>query len=104
MGMEREQVVDKLHRHELELKSAGVVTLSLFGSAARGTAGTGSDVDVAVRLTDSFSAAGFDYFSRLQDLEARLSRILSCHVDLIEEPAEKQRLQQEIERDRIVVF
>ena len=48
--MDREQVIARLRAHERELRAAGVVQLSLFGSVARGEARPDSDVDVAVKL------------------------------------------------------
>lgn len=35
-AMHREQVVATLREHEMELRAAGVIRLSLFGSTARG--------------------------------------------------------------------
>ena len=45
--MTREEAIAILRRHEPELKAAGVVSASLFGSTARGDADPG-DVDIAV--------------------------------------------------------
>ena len=80
--MERDRVIAALKAHEQELRTAGVLGLSLFGSVARGEDST-HDVDVAVRLGENFSAPGLNYFSRLSELEARLSGILGCKVDVI---------------------
>jgi predicted nucleotidyltransferase len=44
----REKVINTLRAHERELKEAGIVHLSLFGSTARGDGGTKSDVDLLV--------------------------------------------------------
>jgi predicted nucleotidyltransferase len=44
--MNREQVITTLRAHERELKEAGIVRLSLFGSTARGDAGPESDIDL----------------------------------------------------------
>ena len=63
-----------------------------------------SDVDVAVRLAENFSVGGFDYFGRLEELEQRLSRMLGCKVDVVEEPVRKQRFQAEIDRDCALAF
>jgi predicted nucleotidyltransferase len=101
--MEREQVIAALRAHEQEFRAAGVLSVSLFGSLARGENPT-HDVDVVVRLGDSFSEPGLDYISRLDDLEQRLSGILGCKVDVVEEPVRKQRLQREIDRDRALAF
>jgi predicted nucleotidyltransferase len=62
------------------------------------------DVDLAVRLGETFSARGLSCFTRLNELEGRLSGIPGCKVDVIEEPVRKKRFQTEIDRDRAVAF
>src|SRR5690348_5049684 len=79
------------------LRAAGVTSLSLFGSVARGE-NPAYDIDLAVRLGQDFSARGLDYFSRMEHLEERLSHILGCEVDVVEEPVRKDRFQKEIAR------
>jgi uncharacterized protein len=101
--MERAQVIAVLKAHEEELRTAGVLSVSLFGSVARGE-DSAHDVDVAVRLGEGFSDRGLDYFIRLRELEGRLSGILGCKVDVIEEPVRKERFQAEIDRDRARAF
>jgi predicted nucleotidyltransferase len=101
--MTRDRAISELRAHEPELRAAGVIGLSLFGSTARGEANP-SDVDIAVRLADNFSHGGFDYFGRLEDLEQQLSALLGCKVDVVEEPVHKQRFQEEINRDRALAF
>jgi predicted nucleotidyltransferase len=102
--MNREHIIATLRAYEQELRAIGVVKASVFGSVARDEAGVDSDLDLAVRLSADFSTGGLDYFSRLEELERRLSGILGCKVDVIEEPVRKQRLQVEIDRDRALVF
>ena len=101
--MNRDQVIRALKAHEQELRAAGVVSVSLFGSVARGESPT-HDVDVVVRLGENFSEPGLDYFSRMDELEERLARILGSKVDVVEEPVRKVRFQQEIDRDRALAF
>ena len=101
--MEREHVIATLKAHEPELRAAGVLSMSLFGSVARGEH-SAHDVDVAVRLSENFSERGLNYLSRLSELEERLSGILGCKVDVVEEPVRKGRFQIEIDRDRTVAF
>ena len=101
--MERDHVIAALQAHEQELRTAGVESVSLFGSVARGEYAA-NDVDLAVRLGENFSAPGLNYFSRLSELEVRLSGILGCKVDVIEEPVRKKRFQTEIDRDRAFAF
>ena len=101
--MNREQVIATLREHEPELKAAGVVSLSLFGSSARNEADP-ADVDMAVRLDESFSSGGFDYFYQLEQLQKRLSLLLGCKVDVVPEPVRKASFQFAIDRDRAVAF
>ena len=101
--MMRDQVIRILRAHKQEIRAAGVLSVSLFGSVARGEKPV-HDVDVAVRLGEGFSQRGLDYFSRLDDLEHRLSELLGYKVDVVEEPVRKQRFQQEIDRDRSLAF
>lgn len=102
--MDREQALAILREHEPELKAAGVLSMSLFGSVARNDTAGDSDVDIAVRVSERFSQGGFDHFGRMEELERRLSTILGCRVDVIEEPVRKERLRVEIEKDRALAF
>lgn len=73
-----------------------MLSASLFGSVARGE-DSAHDVDVAVQRGENFSAPGLNYFARLSELEGRLSGILGCRADVVEEPVRKKRFQTEIE-------
>lgn len=50
--MERDQVIAALKAHEEELRMAGVESVSLFGSVARGE-DAAHDVDLAVELAET---------------------------------------------------
>jgi uncharacterized protein len=102
--MQRDAVIAALRAHEAELRQAGVVALSVFGSVARGDAGDASDVDVLVRLEDAALRSGFRYFGRLATREHRLRDILGAEVDVVAEPVRKERLRRAIDRDRVVAF
>ena len=102
--MNREQAITTLRDYQLELQAIGVVSASLFGSVARDGAGVDSDVDVVVKLSESFSTGGFDYFWQLERLEKRLAGLLGCKVDVVAEPVRKERFQNEIDRDRALAF
>jgi hypothetical protein len=58
----------------------GIVAVYLFGSIARGTAGPGSDVDVAVLYAEAppVSLEGLPL-----DLEAKLERVLGAQVEVV---------------------
>jgi len=101
--VEREQVITTLRAHEQELRAAGVLSVSLFGSAARGES-SARDVDLAVRLGSNFSPRGLAFFPRLNELARQLADILGCAVEVVEEPVRARRFQAEIDRDRAVAF
>ncbi len=100
----RSELLELLRTHEAELRARGVEGLTLFGSMARGDGTSTSDVDLAVRSGAGFSAGGFDYFGRLDALRVRLSALLGCDVDLVEETAARSRLRQVIEQEGVRAF
>ena len=74
--------------------------LSLFGSVARGETEMDSDIDLAAEFDP---AARMDLL-RLGAVERRLAELLGSPVDLLPEPVEKSRLQDQINRDRRRAF
>ena len=70
-----DEVLAILSAHTADLRLFGVKSLGLFGSVARGDAGTESDFDFVVELERLTSD---DYFGLLFFLEEELGR----HVDL----------------------
>jgi uncharacterized protein len=102
--MNREDIIAALRAHEPELRAAGVHSLSLVGSAARGVQRAESDVDVLVRMDPGVLGTGFAYFGRIDALTHRLETILQGPVDIIVEPVHKERLRREVYRDRTVAF
>ena len=101
--MSRDEVIAVLQSYEGELRAAGVLSVSLFGSMARGEKFP-KDVDLAVRLGTGFARPGFEYFTRIDELKERFRDLLGYAVDLVEEPVERERLQREIDKDRAVAF
>ena len=95
-----ERVIATLRAHEAELRQAGLRSLSLFGSVARGESETDSDIDLAAEFDP---AARMDLL-RLTALERRIAELLGRPVDLLSEPVEKHRLQDQINRDRRRAF
>ena len=102
--MDRNAIIATLRNRQAELRELGVVSLSLFGSVARGDDGAQSDIDVAVTLDPATTPRGFYYIGRLDELKEHLEAALGRAVDLVTEPARKQRFQQEIDRDRVRAF
>jgi predicted nucleotidyltransferase len=100
----RAELLNLLRAHEAELRARGVETMTLFGSMAREDATGGSDVDLAIRPGPGFSGGGFDHFFRLDALRDRLTALLDCDVDLVEETAVRLRLRQVIEQEGVRAF
>ncbi len=99
--MDRLHVIARLKAHEVELREMGLMSLSMFGSTARGDQHADSDVDLAATFDHGKKVAGFFRFVAIQD---RLREVLGVSVDLVGEPARKDRVQAQIDRDRIRVF
>jgi predicted nucleotidyltransferase len=99
IAMTREETLDRLRRHEADLKRLGVAQLFLFGSTARGEATDRSDVDLF-----------FDYekgklgLYELMDVKAYAARILGQEVDIITRDSLHRKLRREIEDNAIRVF
>jgi uncharacterized protein len=94
------RVIATLRPHESELRRSGLRSLSLFGSLARSEVEIGSDIDFVAELDP---AARMDLL-RLAALQRRLAELLGSPVDLLPEPVEKRRLQEQINRDRLRAF
>jgi predicted nucleotidyltransferase len=79
--MDRNTVIAALRAHEAELRAAGIVRLSLFGSTARNEARADSDIDLLASFDDSHGLSLLDVIG----IENRLADLLGQPVDLIEE-------------------
>jgi hypothetical protein len=98
--MGRDQIIAALRDHEPELRAAGVVRLSLFGSAARGDQGPASDVDLL---------AAFDHARRISlldviHIEGQISALLGRPVDLVEEGTLKPKVKDRVEHEAVRAF
>jgi uncharacterized protein len=95
-----DRVIETLRAHEGELRQAGLLSISLFGSVARGETEADSDIDLAAEFDP---AARMDLL-QLTALERHIATLLGSPVDLLPEPVEKRRLQDQINRDRQRAF
>lgn len=87
----KDDVIARLRRAKADLQTHAVKELWLFGSVARGEAGSASDVDI---LVDFSAPVSLFEFLRLQ---RRLESVLGRKVDLVTRDALKPQL-----RDRIL--
>lgn len=74
MDLTREQILDFLRQHKQEMHARfGVTKIGLFGSYARGDARNGSDVDVAIVLSENTADSYFGVLHFLVDsFDARI--------------------------------
>ena len=98
--MNREQVIATLRAHETELKRAGIVRLSIFGSVARGDESAKSDVDLMAEFEPSRQLSIVD----MVGLENRLADILGVHVDLAQAKALKGGIHERATREAVFAF
>ena len=98
--MTKEEVIRKLRAHEPELKAAGIVRLSVFGSVARGDNSPESDVD----LLASFDKTKRYTLLTVGRLEVRLADLLGTRVDLSSPEWLKESVRNQALREAVVAF
>jgi predicted nucleotidyltransferase len=89
-----------LRAHEGELRRLGVRHASVFGSVARGEAGTGSDIDVLVELDDDRPMGIFEYAR----LKMQIGELLDGRADVVNARTLKPLLRGSILRDAVNAF
>lgn len=75
-----DQVRAILGQHRQELSALGVLSLSVFGSVARGEARADSDVDLIVELDPALRVDLLDF----AHIKSEIEEMLGCAVDLVE--------------------
>jgi uncharacterized protein len=98
--MKQDDVIIRLRIHESELRAAGIVRLSLFGSTARNEARVDSDIDLLAAFDDARQLSLLDMIG----IENRLTDLLGRPVDLIEEGTLTPRAQQNASREAVRAF
>lgn len=100
LKMDRNAVLARLRAHETELKAAGIVRLSLFGSTARGDTGPDSDIDLLAAFDGARQLSLLDVIG----IERQIAAFLGRPVDLIEEGTLKPRVKDRVEREIVRAF
>ena len=98
--MRKHDVIQTLRAHEPELRAAGIVHLSIFGSVARDQASENSDVDLMAEFDQQRNMTLLD----LVGLENRLSDILQTKVDLTTANSLKTTLWNRIATEAVLAF
>ena len=97
--MRRDEAINLLSQHEVELNRLGVEHLYLFGSTARDEAGDESDVD----LFFDHEKGRLGLFE-LMDVRKRAAAILGQKADVMTRNSLHPRLRQRIEASAVRVF
>lgn len=98
--MTREQVIATLRAHEPELKQAGVVRLSLFGSTVRGDRRPDSDIDLLAAFDETRRISLLDVIH----IENQIADLLGEPVDLLVEGTLKPHVKENVARDAVRAF
>ncbi len=99
--MDRSRIIAVLSEHADEIRAHGVTRLALFGSAVRGEARPGSDIDLLIEVDRERRFSLVDFV----DLQDYLSHLLGRHADLAEAGAlAGSRARESVLRDAIEIF
>ena len=99
-GMSRDHILKTLRAHQAELRAAGILHLSIFGSIARGEATSTSDVD----LMAEFDPTKKQTLVTLGRLQNRLSEWLGTEVDLSSAAWMRSSVSERAKREAILAF
>ena len=95
-----QQVLNVLHAHEAELRRRGVCHAAVFGSVARGEAGSHSDIDVLVDLDPQEPIGLFEYAR----IKLYIAELLGGSADVVNRKTLKPLLREAILRDSMNAF
>ena len=98
--MNRDAVIATLRAHEPELRAAGIIRLSLFGSTARNEARADSDIDLLAAFDDARNLSLLDVIG----IENKLVDLLGHPVDLVEDGTLRPRARQSASREAVRAF
>jgi len=94
----KDEVISYLRSHAADLKAAGMSSLYLFGSVARGDAGPDSDVDLFFEYEPH--VRGLDVIGLMHMIEDLFDR----KVDVVSRKSLHPALKDNIEADAVQVF
>jgi predicted nucleotidyltransferase len=98
--MTQDAVIAILQAHETALRRLGVTRAALFGSAARGEAAAGSDLDIFV---DIDPAAKVDLY-RFVGITQYIAGLFSMPVDVADRATLIDRVRRTAEQDAVYAF
>jgi predicted nucleotidyltransferase len=93
--MNKQDAIDVLRRHQVDLRAHGVIHAALFGSVARGEAGPKSDIDILIELDPDLKLDIFAYAG----LKRYVAELFEGRVDVVNKEALKPHLRQPVSAD-----
>ncbi len=97
--MRRSEAIEVLRRHEAIFRRLGVAHLYLFGSTARDTSDSASDVDLFL----DYEKGQLGLFE-LMDVREEASRVLGVHADVSTRDSLHALLRPRIEASAVQIF
>jgi predicted nucleotidyltransferase len=98
--MDSRDIIATLRRHEDELHRQGVTHAALFGSAARGSAGEHSDIDILIDLDPDVRLSVFDYAG----LKDYIAGLFDGPVDVVSREGLKPHVRTSVLADIVHAF
>jgi predicted nucleotidyltransferase len=95
-----DRALSVLRRNQLRLSETGVVHAGVFGSVARGEAGTGSDLDVLIEVDRSKVRSIYDYC----EVRLAISDLFSGRADVVERRSLRDSLKERILAEVVSAF
>ena len=95
-----DKVLATLRAHEQEIKAAGVVRLSLFGSTVRGEDRPDSDIDLLAAFDETRQISLMDVVG----IENQLADLLGRPVELVEEGTLKPPVKKSVDAEAVRAF
>ncbi len=99
-GMDRDTIIAKLKSAEVGLRVRGVNHADLFGSVARGEAGSMSDIDILVDLDPAIARTMFDYAG----VKGYIAEMFDGAVDVVDREGLKPHVRPSAVVDAIYAF
>ena len=98
--MDRQAVIATLKEHEEQLQRLGVRHAALFGLVARGDAGPGSDIDIAIDLDEDALPDIFAYAG----MKRYIAGLFPGRVDVVDRAALKPGIRTVAAADLVYAF
>jgi predicted nucleotidyltransferase len=98
--MNSTEAIETLQRSERALRKRGILHAALFGSVARGSNNTNSDIDIMIEIDPDVRMTVFDYV----DLKDYISSLFDEPVDVVNREALKPYIRPAATADAIYAF